>query len=184
MPFSENRGRLEFCTAPQTIGFLTTGGFEWLRILLEHCNAWSILTLISRFKFSTKTVIQCPGLVCDLFLDLRCSLLISVVVPDSYSPGEKPEQHQFSSMIPYSRRALRAKHKRLVMLKEGRSQSLDSYEPEEDTRETLSEKQTKAHSWSYMSQYDHHQANAIRESISCRSLPLCLSPSLSLLSFA
>ena len=41
------------------------------------------------------------------------------------------------------------------MLKEGRSQSLDSYEPEEDTREMLSEKQTKAHSWSYMSQLDH-----------------------------
>ena len=54
-------------------------------------------------------------------------------------------------MIP-SRRGLRAKHKRLLMLKEGRSQSLDSYEPEEDDQSAaqLSQKQTKAHSWSYM----------------------------------
>ena len=70
-----------------------------------------------------------------------------------YRPADK-DQKQFPTVLPYSRRALRAKHKRLLMLKEGRSQSLDSYEPEED-KETLYEKQTKAHSWSYMSQWDH-----------------------------
>ena len=76
--------------------------------------------------------------------------------------GGGPEQDprgQFA-VLPssYSRRALRAKHKRLIMLREGRSQSLDSYEPEDDPAraEMLGEKQTKAHSWSYMTQYDHH----------------------------
>ncbi len=79
------------------------------------------------------------------------TFLFLYFIIDHTSPSQPQPSEPVQSMIP-SRRGLRAKHKRLLMLKEGRSQSLDSYEPEEDDQSAaqLSQKQTKAHSWSYM----------------------------------